>query len=153
MPALKKRKTTNEEFRNLLLEKRKELQDKIEQRRSEILIERDPDDEGAQALQSVASDLAMANMEREVRTLAEIELSLRRIAAGEYGKCGSCGEPIPDARLHALPWTRLCVECAGGSAQTRTQAAAYDRPAATATEESKPARPFLVKSGSGRNKS
>lgn len=92
---------------------------------------REPDDEGAQALHSVTNDLAMANMEREVRTLAEIELSLRRIEAGEYGICGSCEERIPEARLRALPWTRLCVHCAGGGVGRR---------------EERHERPFLVKS-------
>src|SRR5579885_3371148 len=85
MEALKKKKGngSTDVFRELLLAKRDELQKRIEQRREEIVLQREPDDEGAQALHSVTNDLAMANMEREVRTLAEIELSLRRIEAGE----------------------------------------------------------------------
>ncbi len=131
MEALKKRKGSNTDvFRELLLAKRDELQKRIEQRREEIVLQREPDDEGAQALHSVTNDLAMANMEREVRTLAEIELSLRRIEAGEYGICGSCEERIPEARLRALPWTRLCVECAGGGVGRR---------------EERHERPFLVR--------
>jgi len=116
MEAVKRKKASSSTdfFKDLLLEKKEELQRRIEQRRGEIVLQREPDDEGAQALHSVINDLAMANMEREVRTLAEIELSLRRIEAGEYGYCGSCETKIPEARLKALPWTRLCVECAGG---------------------------------------
>jgi RNA polymerase-binding protein DksA len=74
----------------------------------------DPDDEVAVAVQSVVKELALTNMEREIRTLAEVEFSLRRLETGEYGICGGCGQQIPEARLRALPWTRLCVECAGG---------------------------------------
>lgn len=60
------------------------------------------------------------NIERELRALAEIELSLRRIETGDYGVCGVCGEKIPLARLKAIPWTRCCVECASGSTVKRT---------------------------------
>ncbi len=149
MPALKRKKNSTDEFRELLISKRGELQARIDQRRREILAERDPDDEGAQALQSVTSDLAVSNMEREIRTLAEIEQSLRRIDAGEYGLCGSCGLQIPEARLHALPWTRLCVGCAGGQSRT---VQATERDEREKRERSGPAvrRPFLVRSGSKR---
>jgi DnaK suppressor protein len=108
-----KKKSLNS-LKNLLLAKQQELRDRIEQRRNEILVEHDPDDEGALAVHNATKDLALSNMEREVRTLAEIELSLGRMDSGEYGYCGSCGEEIPEARLLALPWTRLCVNCAGG---------------------------------------
>ncbi len=46
--------------------------------------------------------------------LAEIPLiraALRRIADGTYGICANCGEPIPEGRLDALPWTPLCRTC------------------------------------------
>jgi RNA polymerase-binding transcription factor DksA len=66
------------------------------------------------ALQDVIKELAATNMEREIRTLSEVELSLRLLESGQYGMCGSCGDEIPMARLQALPWTRICVVCAGG---------------------------------------
>ncbi|TAG20663.1 MAG: TraR/DksA family transcriptional regulator [Rhodobacterales bacterium] len=47
--------------------------------------------------------------------LAEIPLiraAIHRIADGSYGICASCGEPIPEGRLDALPWTPLCRSCA-----------------------------------------
>ncbi|MGH9120634.1 MAG: TraR/DksA family transcriptional regulator [Acidimicrobiales bacterium] len=50
----------------------------------------------------------------------EIDKALARIEAGTYGKCERCGEPIPDARLEALPYAALCVSCkAGGLASRR----------------------------------
>lgn len=39
----------------------------------------------------------------------ELELAFRRLAAGTYGVCESCGEPIADERLEAEPATRFCV--------------------------------------------
>ncbi len=40
-----------------------------------------------------------------------IEEAIHRIDAGTYGICLDCENEIPAARLEAVPWTRLCVEC------------------------------------------
>jgi DnaK suppressor protein len=56
--------------------------------------------------------MAVATLERERRTLEQIEAALSRIKKGKHGTCESCGATIPDARLKALPWARVCVRCA-----------------------------------------
>jgi DnaK suppressor protein len=117
LAASKKKKNSLDEARILLEEKRQELVKRLSQRRAEVTREPETDDEGADAIQNVVKDMTFSAMEREVRTIAEIDLSLRRIASGEYGICGSCGEKIPVVRLRAIPWTRVCVECAGGAMQ------------------------------------
>jgi RNA polymerase-binding transcription factor len=109
------RKSEHDSLRKLLLAKRNELVARVEQRRQEIVTDQEQDDEVGVALRNSATGLAIANIERELRTLAEIDLSLRRMESGEYGICGLCEEKIPVARLKAIPWTRCCVECAGGS--------------------------------------
>jgi DnaK suppressor protein len=101
-------------LKNLLLNQRDELNHRIQQRRQELVVEQEPDDEVGLALRNSSAGMAIANIERELRTLAEIELSLRRIETGDYGVCGLCGEKIPLTRLKAIPWTRCCVDCAGG---------------------------------------
>lgn len=108
-------------YRKLLEERRQELIERLLQRHGEIAIESGPEDDAALALRNVNRDLAMANMEHERRTLSEIELSLKRLGAGQYGFCGSCDARIPGARLRALPWTRLCVDCAGGGIHQRPE--------------------------------
>jgi RNA polymerase-binding transcription factor DksA len=45
-------------------------------------------------------------------TLADVDAALDKIEAGTYGACESCGGPIPDARLEAMPTARLCISCA-----------------------------------------
>jgi DnaK suppressor protein len=42
--------------------------------------------------------------------LADIDAALAKVAAGTYGLCEVCGEPIPDGRLEARPTARTCVE-------------------------------------------
>jgi DnaK suppressor protein len=44
--------------------------------------------------------------------LDKVEHALDRLERGEYGSCEVCGKPIPVARLEALPYVTLCVDCA-----------------------------------------
>jgi len=101
--------------------KREELLKKIEQHRAEMVAETEPDDEGAAAVASVETEFAATTLDLAMRSLREIEAALKSIESGEYGICGRCGQPIGEARLKALPWTRVCVECAGGGVKTDEQ--------------------------------
>jgi RNA polymerase-binding protein DksA len=50
-------------------------------------------------------------METEQATLGEIEAALERIEKKQFGKCVSCGGPIPKARLKVKPHAKYCIEC------------------------------------------
>ncbi|MFL6074537.1 MAG: TraR/DksA family transcriptional regulator [Mycobacteriales bacterium] len=54
-------------------------------------------------------EMALAENSREL--LAQVERALDRIAAGTYGRCENCGNPIPKARMQAFPSATLCVTC------------------------------------------
>ncbi len=43
--------------------------------------------------------------------LVKIEHALQKYEAGTYGLCDSCGQPIEQARLEALPQASLCLSC------------------------------------------
>jgi len=47
----------------------------------------------------------------DAKILQAIEEALARLDKGTYGTCRDCGEPISPARLHAIPWTRVCITC------------------------------------------
>ena len=47
----------------------------------------------------------------DAKILQAIEEALWRIEKGTYGICRDCGEPIAEARLNAIPWTRVCITC------------------------------------------
>lgn len=42
--------------------------------------------------------------------LDEIDAALARLDEGTYGVCETCGRPIGEARLDALPAARFCIE-------------------------------------------
>lgn len=44
--------------------------------------------------------------------LRELDAAEARLAAGTYGVCEECGEPVGAARLEARPASRLCIRCA-----------------------------------------
>ena len=44
--------------------------------------------------------------------LDQVNQALVRLDAGEYGLCTDCEEPIAEARLKALPYATLCIQCA-----------------------------------------
>jgi RNA polymerase-binding transcription factor DksA len=45
------------------------------------------------------------------QALADIELALRRMNSGNYGRCRLCNAGIPHAVLTAIPKTTLCLAC------------------------------------------
>jgi len=47
----------------------------------------------------------------DAKILQAIEEALQRVEAGTYGLCRDCGQMIADARLDAIPWTRVCITC------------------------------------------
>jgi DnaK suppressor protein len=54
-------------------------------------------------------EMSIAANAREM--LLQSERALGRIAAGTYGVCESCGEPIGKARLQVFPRATLCMSC------------------------------------------
>jgi RNA polymerase-binding protein DksA len=62
-------------------------------------------------------DLALSAQARAA--VEEIDRALVKIDAGTYGTCEQCGQPIPKARLKALPYATLCVACKSGGLSRR----------------------------------
>ena len=72
----------------------------------------------------VASDAVDRNMldslgAQDANRLTLINNALLRIQQGKYGLCVKCGKPIPEARLDALPYAFMCINCASKSEKRR----------------------------------
>jgi DnaK suppressor protein len=91
--------------RELLAERRAQIErDLADDTRREDDSDPDPFDAG-----DVASDLVDAEVDASLAArlrdeLDAIERAERRLAEGTYGLSIESGEPIPDARLEAIPW-------------------------------------------------
>ncbi len=56
-------------------------------------------------------EFTLGILEQDVETLRDINDALSRIADGSFGLCEECLKPVARARLRALPYARLCVDC------------------------------------------
>jgi len=56
-------------------------------------------------------EFALSLVSNEQEALYEIEEALKRLDQNTYGLCGMCERPIMKARLEAVPFARLCVNC------------------------------------------
>jgi RNA polymerase-binding protein DksA len=108
-----------EDFRKRLVEERKRVKEAID-----YLHEENPGSIQDEAQDSTAdnhpADVATVTFDRELdysleeneeRLLAAIDAALERIDEGTYGMCNTCGQPIGEERLEALPWTTQCIDC------------------------------------------
>jgi len=62
---------------------------------------------------SQESDLhvRLALKQTDSKLLRAIEEAIHRIDNGTYAICMECENDIAPARLEAVPWTRVCIDC------------------------------------------
>ena len=65
-------------------------------------------DRSAYALET---DVQARLRQNHTRLLRAIDAALLRIDRRAFGVCETCDQPIPAARLNAVPWARLCRDC------------------------------------------
>ena len=110
-----------ERFRGILEEERQRVQDAIS-----YLHEETPgslEDETEEIVgnsDNHLGDTATATLDREIdysleenseQVLRAIDGALRRIDEGTYGTCETCGQPISEERLEAIPYATQCIDC------------------------------------------
>ncbi len=100
----------------------KKLEQELEERKAVLLsrLRVKADDDSDEAINPDRADLAQdyflqdrrrALMDRLEDSLEQVTGALERIETGEYGKCQHCGQQISPARLEALPYAELCIDC------------------------------------------
>jgi RNA polymerase-binding protein DksA len=72
-------------------------------------------EEGADEASELEKRLALRKRVEE--SLNEVEHALQKYEAGTYGLCDSCGQPIEQARLEAIPQASLCMKCKASQAK------------------------------------
>lgn len=114
-------RSTINRFRRTLRDERSRLEELLaeleaEQERArvaETAAERSPDPnsaEGGSIVFEYEKEFSVARNARDL--LAKVQNAERRLEKGKYGVCEVCGDPIPMARLEALPYVTTCVRCA-----------------------------------------
>jgi RNA polymerase-binding transcription factor DksA len=117
-----------DEQRALLLEERGIYKGQAVDLRAEadsLALEREPGDvqfdeeSGEGGTVTVDRERNLALSAQAGAAVEEIDDALRKIDRKMYGGCERCYQPIPKARLRALPFARLCVACKSGGLSRR----------------------------------
>jgi RNA polymerase-binding transcription factor DksA len=116
-------------FRQMLLDKRRELIGDMDSMENEALHKNRADAAGDLSLMPIhMADIGTDNYEQEFTisliegeraTLREIDEAIGRIEQGTYGVCLATHKPISKARLNIQPWSRFCLEYTRTQEQTR----------------------------------
>ncbi len=64
-----------------------------------------------EAVADLETSIEVAELERDVRELREVDAALGRLHTPDYGVCTDCGSAIPYSRLNANPSTTRCLSC------------------------------------------
>ncbi|MHC4212248.1 MAG: TraR/DksA family transcriptional regulator [Planctomycetota bacterium] len=111
-----------ERFKQMLLEKRREIVGDVNEINDEALKKSRLDASGDLSSMPIhmadlgtdnyEQEFALGLMDSERKLLNEIDDALRRIFNKTYGICEGTKKPIKKARLEAKPWARYCVDYA-----------------------------------------
>ena len=105
--------TRNADLRQMLSERRREMQDDVQSRirdgRTDRPIEVRDDLEHSDA--DIQGDIEFALLQMRAETLTRIDEALVRLDAGKYGSCFECESEISERRLRALPFAVRCQAC------------------------------------------
>ncbi len=114
------RKKYLEYFENLLLKKRKEKREELEDIEERIRMSQQeytselslhPDHDADIAFDSEAREENVHTAGNKADILGRIDRALKKISNGGYGICEDCGEEIERKRLECIPYARFCIEC------------------------------------------
>lgn len=101
-------------YRDALLQKRAELEQTAGLRPIQTQIDHNNGRQGDMADQASGNNEVHIHLklkQTDAKILQAIDEALLRIEKGTFGICRDCGEPIAEARLNAIPWTRVCITC------------------------------------------
>jgi RNA polymerase-binding protein DksA len=106
-------------FRDLLREERQRVLNAIE-----YLHEENPgslkEETEDSTMDNHLADTATVTLDREIdytleenseHVLKEIDRALAKIDTGNFGICETCGQPIAEERLLAIPYATQCIDC------------------------------------------
>ncbi len=107
-------------FRGIILEKKKEIFEELQTLRDTMMDSLTGEYTSENPTYSTHMEQGTDTMEREKtflfaaresKFLSYLEEALKRIDAGEYGKCNVCGKLIEKERLEAVPHAQQCLDC------------------------------------------
>lgn len=100
-----------EAIKKILLDRKRELEEKLARITKEKVSDDQVQDPGDQALSSTMEALKISFQDAEINEHARIVKALQKIEDGSYGVCIDCSEAISDKRLKSYPNAARCLIC------------------------------------------
>lgn len=101
-----------EYFRNLLLKQRLQATEDLRADKATALEGNDGvEDSGEMSELDLNRSTALDLAGRQTQLIEEIDEALQRIEDGTYGQCFSCGKPLDEERLKAVPTAKYDAAC------------------------------------------
>jgi RNA polymerase-binding protein DksA len=97
-------------YQTILTARRAELQRRLERIETDLDQPRNPDDDD-RAVERNNDEVLEGLGGAGQKELEAIDAALERVAAGTFGTCAKCGDPISQERLKAVPHAALCADC------------------------------------------
>ncbi|MBP1659525.1 MAG: transcriptional regulator, TraR/DksA family [Candidatus Aminicenantes bacterium] len=109
----KMNKKERDDFRKLLADKKENIIRKLtntitESKEMESNVAQDLVDK---AETSYTKEFLLSLTDGEREQLLQIDDAIKRLEHGEFGVCQVCQKEISGKRLHAIPWTAMCIDC------------------------------------------
>ena len=100
-----------ERFKEMLLQKREELVNEVEEVRSRSVEDSEEDDKDYidYAVSSYTKEFLYSLSDMERKELIAVDRALKAIEDETYGTCEECGDDIEEKRLKAVPWATFCL--------------------------------------------
>ena len=93
----------------------KQLEDELSNRLQNLSADKSQSHSSDSSEQAVEreNDEVVDQLENDTREeLIQVQHAIKRIESGSYGTCTKCEEEISAARLQAIPYSSLCINCA-----------------------------------------
>jgi len=102
------------EFETRLHELRDEMTSRINAIDKDVRHREEPvEKDFAEQVTQGENDEVLNALDNEAKAIVQkIDDALFSIKKGRYGVCKSCGKPIAEKRLEAVPYVTSCIECA-----------------------------------------
>lgn len=100
-----------EKIKEVLLARKKELEEAIVQLQAEGDVSGQAQDQGDQAISAAFETLKSSLHNNEYEEFKMITKALKMIDEGTYGICADCGQPISERRLESYPNATRCLPC------------------------------------------
>lgn len=108
---MKIKKVELEKIKQDLLNRKKELEENLQDLSSQEMVDRDSQDDADQVVSNLMENLRNSLQGTEYQEYSNIVAALDAIEKGTYGICQECNQSISENRLKYNPNARRCIAC------------------------------------------